>query len=80
MTNISNQIAEATQKKILSQLDDFITRDVIHVAVGPSSFIRNPDGTLNFVQTVELKLKDREYVEYLEGENKRLRDLLKGKL
>lgn len=77
-SELSEEIAKQTEKAILNQLNDFIKRDLIHVKYGPFVFVREPDSaTITYKQTVELCLKDREYVEYLEEDNKKLRGLLK---
>jgi len=77
--NIAREISKATEASIMAQLNDFISRGLIIVEHGPMSFTRNPlkdPYKINIEQTVSLKLKDKEYIEKLEAENKRYKDLL----
>jgi hypothetical protein len=78
---LAHEVAKQTESLILEQLNDFISRGLICVEqVGPT-FVQvvnplNSRNTVSIQQSVRLVLKDKEYVEKLEKENKELRDIL----
>lgn len=73
-------IKESMRQKeieILSQLNDFISRDLIVVEEGPTTMVRDPLSSKIEIRTsVRLVLKDKEYIEELERENKELKELI----
>ena len=73
------QVAEQAEGLILEQLNDLVSRGLLVVELGPLSFYStsNLDGThLKVHRTVKLVLKDKEYIETLEAENAKLKDVL----
>ena len=77
-SELAKKVAEAQEKEIMSQLNEFISRNAIVVeSIGPvlvqDHFSNNPHEVK--VQTaIRLKLKDQDYIEELEKEIKYLRD------
>lgn len=73
--DITESIVKNTEIKLLEQLNDFISRGLIEVHYGPSTFFRDPGkgDTVTYSQEVTLVLKDKEYIETLEEENKKLK-------
>src|SRR4051812_42730601 len=79
-TDVAREVAKQTESIILEQLNDFIKRGLIEIESGPISFVdENPfEGhKITIRQSVRLRLKDREYIERLESENKIMREALK---
>lgn len=81
MSSIAAQVASKTQSCILDQLNDFISRGLIEIQMGPMTFVHSDDFASNknevrIAQSCKLVLKDREYIEKLESENKELREVL----
>lgn len=81
MSSIATQVAAKTQSCILDQLNDFISRGLIEIQMGPMTFVQSDDFASNknevrIAQSCKLVLKDREYIEKLESENKELREVL----
>lgn len=67
MSEIQKKTATATEKAILAQLNDFVSRGLIVVEVSESFLTRQSDSSqLEVSQRVVLKLKDQEYIEKLE--------------
>lgn len=77
-TQIARDAAKATETFILEQLNDFVSRGLIELRMGPQVITQDMySSKLNIAQTVSLVLKDKEYIEKLENENKELKDLIK---
>jgi len=76
--DVAREVSKATEASIVAQLNDFISRGLIEVKMGPMSFVRDSfhGNTVTVSQTCELVLKDKEYIERLENENKKLKELL----
>jgi hypothetical protein len=75
--SLARKVSEQTEISIMSQLNDFISRGLIEIKKGPSSFVQHIDrADVEYRQTVELVLKDKQYIEQLEDENKKLRELI----
>lgn len=75
---LSKKVAEAQEKEILSQLNEFVSRGIIVVeTMGPTltqePFSANPY-EVKVRTAVRLKIKDQEYIEEIEKELKYLRD------
>lgn len=70
-------ISEAIERSVLDQLQDFVSRDLISIEYGPPQLMSLPNDTkLEFRQTVTLKLRDKEYIEEIEAENKKLKKII----
>ncbi len=68
------QAAKQTEQLILAQLNDFISRGLIEVEMGPMSLVQTEiSKQVEMRQTVQLRLKDREYIKKLEQDNEALR-------
>ncbi len=77
-TQIARQAADATETAILEQLNDFVSRGLIELKLGPQVITQDMHSAkLNIAQSVSLVLKDKEYIEKLETENKQLKELIK---
>jgi|LakMenE01Jun11ns_1017448.scaffolds.fasta_scaffold9353858_1 hypothetical protein len=83
---LAKAVTKAREESILSQLNDFISRELIEVRIMGTQFVRIPDSTaIEYREVVKLVLKDREYIEKIEKENAELKSyveeikkLLKG--
>jgi hypothetical protein len=83
---LTRAVTKAREESILSQLNDFISRELIEVRIMGTQFVRIPDSAaIEYREVVELVLKDKEYIEKLEKENAELKSyveeikkLLKG--
>jgi len=74
---ISYDIQRATEDGILEQLNDFISRGLITIEITTPQLIQDYGSTkIRVSQSVKVLLKDKEYIETLEKENKELKDLL----
>lgn len=77
MSSLADEIVKETHNKILLQLNDFISRGLISVEVREPIFVRSYDSnTIEYKQEVTLVLKDKQYIERLERENKYLRETI----
>ncbi len=77
VAEIGGEIARQTEKNILAQLNEFISRGLLIVESTQPVFVREPDSTKLIVRTsVSLRLKDQEYIESLERQIKELNDLI----
>lgn len=87
MKDVIIKTAKAKDSAILAQLNEFISRGLIIVEEGETMLSRQQGSDeIYATQSIVLKLKDQEYIERLENENKLLRvtldsvsDLLKTK-
>jgi hypothetical protein len=75
---ISQQINELLKQQemiLIDQLNELISRDLLVVESHQPVLTRSEDsGQVQLRQTVKLKLKDQEYIEKLEKENKTLKE------
>jgi hypothetical protein len=70
---------KARENLILTQLNDFISRGLIEVQTTGSIIVRSPDSNdIEVKEAVTLVLKDKEYIEKLEQENRELKDKLES--
>lgn len=77
-------VAKQQENLLLEQLNDLVSRGLLVVESGPISLIEEADQMfrpnetrrVRLVQTIKLRLKDREYIEQLEKENQEMRLLL----
>ena len=70
------------QRYLNNYMRDFVDKKLIDVNYGdPQLFVsRTVDGErYQFAQSVEFLLKDKDYIDYLEEENQKLRDIIKSK-
>ena len=78
MTSLASEIADKTAKQtesmILKQLNDFISRGLIEVQQTAPQFVMSYDSdVVEIRQSVNLVLKDKEYIEKLEAKVKKVR-------
>lgn len=74
---VSRQLEQKKDNAILEQLNDFISRGLIVIESTQPILTRESDSYKIVVsQQVKLTLKDKEYIEKLEEENKRLNQLV----
>ncbi len=77
VSEVSTEIARHQEARILEQLNDFVSRGLIKIEFGPTQFFRDQfSDKIQISQSVNLRLKDREYVEALEKEVAELRSLI----
>lgn len=79
--DIVQKIAKETEKSILGQLNELVKRGLLEVqTTGPTLVQRqdtfNGEYIIDVVQSVNLVLKDQEYIEQLEKENKELKEII----
>ena len=76
--DIAQAIAKQTESLILEQLNDFVSRGLIKIELGPTSFVQAPEerNRIKIVQTCRLVLNDKDYIEKLEKENKDFKELI----
>jgi len=77
MSKLSKKVAWDSQQEIIRQLDDFVSRGLIHVEETHGTLSRHMDDvsgkmTLTYIHGVKLVLKDREYIVELEEKVKKL--------
>lgn len=71
---LAKKVAKAREDIIVASINDFISRGLIEIRVVSSGFIRTPDSSdIQYRESVELVLKDKEYIEKLEKENAELK-------
>jgi len=78
---LAKSVSYKTQEFLLENLKEFVKRDLIAVEYGPmqlSELFDSSGHRYEYCQIISLKLKDQEYIEHLEEENKRLRKRLKN--
>lgn len=76
LDSLVREISRQKEQIILDQLGDLVTRGLLVVEEGPYQLLREESvsGTkLRYCQQIRLVLKDREYIENIERENKDLR-------
>lgn len=62
---------------ILEQLNDLISRKLLIIENGSFSLVRESNSNkITYKQTIKLTLKDKEYIEQLEKENKELKEII----
>lgn len=77
MSELHKVVAESTENAIMEQLNEFISRDLIVVEISQPILVRDPMSTkVQVRQQCRLVLKDKEYIEKLERENKTLKEHL----
>lgn len=81
MTDLANQVAQdvakATEASILEQLNDFVSRGLIEIQItGPTLVQDFMSNRILVQQQCRLVLKDKMYIENLEKENAKLKQLI----
>lgn len=75
--SITNDLYKQKDNIILEQLNDLISRDLLIVEETQPVLVRDFESNkITLRQSVRLVLKDKEYIEKLERENKELKDTL----
>ncbi len=75
--SVSREVSKHTEATLLAQLNDFISSGLIVIEYGPERFYSSDNGlSVSYSRSVNLRLKDREYVERLERENSAFREQL----
>jgi hypothetical protein len=81
ITQLAKEIYERRDQQILSQLNEHISRGLISVEETTPQLVRSFDSDkLEFKMGIKLVLKEQEYVESLEAENKKLKEQLQALL
>lgn len=76
---LARDIHEATEKAMLEQLNDFVSRGLIVVEMTQPILIQDMySPEIRISQQVKLTLKDKEYILKLEKENQEMKDLLEA--
>lgn len=83
---LSASIAKDVQNEILSQLNYLVSRGLLEVEYGPLVMTQDPtSNSLNVSKSVNLVLKEKEYIDKLElendkliGENLKLKEMIKA--
>lgn len=77
VNELSNQITESVETELMSQLNDFISRDLIVIHRGPTILTHNPmTNKVEISTSCSLHLKDKDYIVALEKENKELKEFI----
>jgi len=67
ISEIANDIAKQSDRILLDQLGELITKGLLEVQYGPLLLTQSPyEDKLQVGRSISLKLKDREYIERLE--------------
>jgi len=75
--DLLNKQTEAKEKIILDQLNEFISRGLLVIREGEKRLIKDKATNKFYItQKFDLQLRDQEYIERLEDENKALRKTL----
>lgn len=69
-------MAAAHENALREQLSDLVSRGLLVVEIGPQVLVQECDGKVTVRQSINLQLKDREYIEKLERENKEMREII----
>lgn len=81
INELANQVYASQHEVLTRQLNWLVKRDILVVVQGPGKFLRREESNqLVWEQEIELQVKDKEYIEKLEEENKKLKDQLRGVL
>jgi hypothetical protein len=75
-SRVAREVAVETENVILDQMNDFVSRNLIEIEQSDLQLIREDDGRLKMGRTVKLRLKDKEYIQRIENENREMRHLL----
>lgn len=76
-SELAKKVATETEKTILQQLNDFISRGLIEVEITQPVFVQDKStNTVTYKSAVNLKLKDRDYILKLEEKVKLLEELV----
>lgn len=74
---LSKQVAKSTESAILEQLDELVSRNLLVIEQQQPVLVRSSNsGTMEVQSSVRVLLKDQEYIEKLEKENKELQEKL----
>jgi len=72
--DLMEKLSDDTDKKLMQQLNWLVSRGLLVVELGPMTIVQEAHSlNIRAEQTVELVLKDKEYIERLEKENTELR-------
>lgn len=74
---LNDQVVKHTENLLLEQLNDFVSRGLIIAEKGPMTMVRDPSNDKIVInQSINLVLKDKEYIESLEKQVKELSENL----
>lgn len=75
---MAKQIAQSHEECLREQLAELISRNLLVAEFGPWQLVSDQSNPhmFSFRQKVNLKLKDQEYIEKLERENKEMREII----
>lgn len=79
-SDVAKEVSKKTESEILRQLNEHISRGLIVIEQTQPQFVSTPEdpNKIEIRTSVRLKLKDQEYIEKLECDNKNLKDALDG--
>ena len=79
-SDVAAHVAKETESLILAQLNEHISRGLIVIEQTQPQFVSHVDNPnkIEIRMSVRLKLKEQEYIERLERDNKNLKDALEG--
>lgn len=83
VNKVTKDLLKQKENLLMEQLNDFVSRGLIVIEETAPSFIKEDDlldpssYKITLRQTVRLVLKDKEYIEKLEAENKELKESVK---
>ncbi|HUS87846.1 MAG TPA: hypothetical protein VMW91_00505 [Desulfosporosinus sp.] len=78
-TKLTKQVAELRDSAIMKQLNWLVSRELIVIVTsGPKLLQRDSNGQISYAEEIELRVKDHEYIEKLEVENKKLRETMEN--
>jgi len=77
--HLMEKVSEDTDKKLMQQLNWLVSRGLLVAELGPMMIVQEAHSlNIRVEQTVELVLKDKEYIEKLEDEIKELRKVVEA--
>lgn len=76
-TDIANTVIKTKELRIMQQLSWLVERGILVIEEQPGQFLYSPDHNhVEWVQEITLSVKDKAYIEKLELENKRLKQMI----
>jgi len=77
-SDIAREVAKQTEAEILTQLNDLVSRGLLILERTEPVLVEEDNHKFTVRMKVKLTLKDKEYIEKLETENKELRKKLEN--
>ncbi len=75
-STMANEVSNSTASAILKELNDLVSRGLLVIELGEGALVHDYSraNSLQYCQKVKVVLKDKEYIEKIEAENKELKD------